>query len=34
VNVYRRLEELLPQLHDLLEKKIDNAREHITVPQN
>jgi len=34
VNVYRRLEELLPQLHDLLEKKIDNAREHITAPQN
>jgi TolA-binding protein len=34
VNVYRRLEELLPQLHDLLEKKIGNAREHITAPQN
>ncbi|HLZ54310.1 MAG TPA: tetratricopeptide repeat protein [Verrucomicrobiae bacterium] len=29
VNVYRRLEELLPQLHDLLEKKIANAQEHI-----
>jgi TolA-binding protein len=29
VNVYRRLEELLPPLHDLLEKKIDNAQEHI-----
>jgi TolA-binding protein len=34
VNVYRRLEASLPQLHDLLEKKIDNAREHIIVPQN
>ncbi|HLX97022.1 MAG TPA: tetratricopeptide repeat protein [Verrucomicrobiae bacterium] len=34
VNVYRRLESLLPQLHDLLEKKIDNAREHIAPPQN
>jgi TolA-binding protein len=34
VNVYRRLEELLPQLHDMLEKKIGNAREHITAPQN
>ncbi len=33
VNVYRRLEALLPQLHDLLEKKIDNAREHLTAPQ-
>jgi tetratricopeptide (TPR) repeat protein len=29
VNVYRRLEELLPPLHDLLEKKIANAQEHI-----
>ena len=29
VNVYRRLEELLPHLHDLLEKKIANAQEHI-----
>jgi TolA-binding protein len=32
VNVYRRLEELLPQLHDLLEKKIGNAQEHIGAP--
>ncbi|MGP8021511.1 MAG: tetratricopeptide repeat protein [Limisphaerales bacterium] len=29
VNVYRRLEELLPLLHDMLEKKIANAQEHI-----
>jgi TolA-binding protein len=28
VNVYRRLEELLPPLHDMLEKKIANAQEH------
>ncbi len=34
VNVYRRLESLLPQLHDLLEKKIENAREHVASPQN
>jgi TolA-binding protein len=29
VNVYRRLETLLPPLRDFLEKKIANAREHI-----
>jgi len=34
VNVYRRLEELFPSLHDLLEKKISNAGEHITPGQN
>ena len=34
VNVYRRLEELLPPLHDLLEKKIANAQEHIVPGQN
>ena len=34
VNVYRRLEELLPPLHDLLEKKIANAQEHIAPGQN
>ena len=34
VKVYRRLEELLPPLHDLLEKKIANAQEHIAPGQN
>jgi TolA-binding protein len=34
VSVYRRLEELLPPLHDLLEKKIENAQEHIAPDQN
>jgi TolA-binding protein len=34
VNIYRRLEELLPPLHDLLEKKIANAQEHVTTGQN
>lgn len=34
VNIYRRLEELLPQLHDSLEKKIANAQEHVTTGQN
>jgi hypothetical protein len=34
VNVYRRLEELLPPLHNLLEKKIANALEHIAPGQN
>jgi TolA-binding protein len=33
VNVYRRLEDLLPPLHDSLEKKIANAREHVTMGQ-
>ena len=27
--MYRRLEELLPPLHDMLEKKIADAQEHI-----
>jgi TolA-binding protein len=34
VNVYRRLEELLPPLHDSLEKKIANAQEHVPMGQN
>ncbi|HUA67961.1 MAG TPA: tetratricopeptide repeat protein [Candidatus Saccharimonadales bacterium] len=34
VNVYRRLEELLPPLRGLLEQKIANARIHITSGQN
>ena len=34
VNVYRRLEELLPPLHDSLEKKIANAQEHVPTGQN
>ena len=34
VNVYRRLEELLPPLHDLIEKKIGNAQGHIAPDQN
>ena len=34
VNVYRRLEELLPLLHDMLEKKIANAQERVTTGQN
>jgi hypothetical protein len=29
VNLYRRLEELLPPLHDLIEKKIARAREQL-----
>jgi TolA-binding protein len=33
VNVYRRLEELLPLLHDMLEKKIANAQEHVDSSQ-
>ena len=33
VNVYRRLEELLPPLHDMLEKKIAYAQEHIGAEQ-
>jgi len=33
VNVYRRLEGLLPPLHDLLEKKIVNAQEHLGAEQ-
>ena len=34
VNVYRRLEELLPPLHNLLEKKIANAQEHFAPVKN
>lgn len=34
VNVYRRMEDLLPPLHDLLEKKIANAQEHVPSGQN
>jgi len=34
VNVYRRLEELLPPLHDSLEKKIANAQAHLAPGQN
>ena len=34
VNVYRRLEELLPPLRDSLEKKIENARQHMVRGQN
>jgi TolA-binding protein len=34
VNVYRRLEELLPPLRDLLEKKIANAQEHFAPVKN
>jgi TolA-binding protein len=34
VNIYRRLEGLLPPLHDLLEKKIANAQEHVATGQN
>jgi TolA-binding protein len=34
VNVYRRLEELLPPLHDSLEKKIANAQEHLPPGKN
>ena len=34
VNVYRRLEELLPLLHDTLEKKIANAQEHVPAGQD
>jgi len=33
VNIYRRLEELLFPLHDMLEKKIANAQEHIGADQ-
>ncbi len=33
VNVYRRLETLLPSLRDMLEKKIGNAQEHIGAAQ-
>jgi hypothetical protein len=29
VNLYRRLEELLPPLHDMLEKKIANAQQQL-----
>jgi TolA-binding protein len=34
VNVYQRLEELLPPLRDLLEKKIANAQEHFAPVKN
>jgi TolA-binding protein len=34
VNVYRRMEELLPPLRDLLEKKITNAQEHFAPEKN
>jgi TolA-binding protein len=34
VNVYRRLEELLPPLRDSLEKKIANAQTHVTPGPN
>ena len=34
VNVYRRLEGLLPVLHDMLEKKIANAQEHVPTGQD
>ena len=34
VNVYRRMEELLPPLRDLLEKKIANAQEHFAPGKN
>ena len=34
VNVYRRLEQLLPLLHDTLEKKIANAQEHVPTGQD
>ncbi len=34
VNVYRRLEELLPQLRGLLEQKIANAQAHVGLGQN
>ena len=34
MNVYRRLEELLPPLRDSLEKKIANAQEHFAPEKN
>jgi TolA-binding protein len=34
VNVYRRLEDLLPPLHGSLEKKIANAQEHLAPGKN
>jgi exonuclease VII small subunit len=34
INVYRRLEELLPPLRDSLEKKIANAQEHLAPGKN
>jgi hypothetical protein len=34
VNVYQRLEELLPQLKDSLEKKIADAQENFPPPKN
>jgi TolA-binding protein len=34
VNVYRRLEDLLPPLHGSLEKKIANAQEHLASEKN
>ena len=34
VNIYRRLEQLLPLLRDMLEKKIANAQEHVPTGQD
>ena len=34
MNVYQRLEELLPSLHGSLEKKIANAQEHLAPEKN
>jgi exonuclease VII small subunit len=34
MNVYRRLEELLPPLRGSLEKKIANAQEHLPPGKN